>query len=196
MLHGESDREVLLASFLNFVPEKEAAIIRRLACGEFVNLQAITDVLSEHRIFAQPNANNIYDLCCSAAKTTLILLPNFSFQMIRKGMGHFWMGVSKSMFLSIYDCLVPNAEKVITSLDLREVQMQDQKITIRLHRYLRSSDETTIIFFVRFVTGCSSVTGAESERICEFRKFQCGKMSATMVDRRRKFLILDELKQS
>ena len=33
-------------------------------------------------------------------------------------------------------------------------------------------------------------------RICEFSKFQCEKMSATMVGRRRKFLILDELKQS
>ena len=38
--------------------------------------------------------------------------------------------------------------------------------------------------------------GADSGRICEFSKFQREKMSATMVGRRRKILILDELKQS
>ena len=37
---------------------------------------------------------------------------------------------------------------------------------------------------------------ADPERICEFRKFQCEQMSATMVGRQRKILILDELKQS
>ena len=88
MLYGESNREVLLASILNFLPDKGAAIIRK-TCGESVNLQAITDVLNENHIFAQPNANNIYDLCCIAAKMTLIMLPNFSFQIIRKGMGDF-----------------------------------------------------------------------------------------------------------
>ena len=67
-----------MASFLNFLPEKKGVIIRKLACGESVNLQAITDVLNEHRL---------YDLCCSAARMTLIMFPNFSFQMIRKGMG-------------------------------------------------------------------------------------------------------------
>ena len=35
--------------------------------------------------------------------------------------------------------------------------MQDQKITTWLHRYLRSSDEKTMIFFLRFVTGSSTV---------------------------------------
>ena len=83
VLYGESNREVLLASILNFLPDKGAAIIRK-TCGESVNLQAITDVLNENHIFAQPNANNVYDLCCSAAKMTLIMLPNFSFQTIRK----------------------------------------------------------------------------------------------------------------
>ena len=39
-------------------------------------------------------------------------------------------------------------------------------------------------------------SGVDPERICEFSKFECEKMSATMVGRRRKFLILDGLKQS
>ena len=49
-----------------------------------------------------------------------------------------------------------------------------------------------------FQTNTSSIksSGADPERICEFSKFQCEKMSATMVGRQRKFLILDELKQS
>ena len=38
--------------------------------------------------------------------------------------------------------------------------------------------------------------GANPERICEFSKFQCEKMSATMVGPQIKFLVLDELKQS
>ena len=165
MLYGESNREVLLASFLNFLPDKGAAIIRKLGCGESVNLQAITDVLYEHHIFAQPNANNVYDLCCIAAKITLIMLPNFNFQIIRKGMGDFWREVSKSMFLSIYNCLVPNAEKVITTLDIHEIQMQYRKITTWLHRYLRSSDEKTIIFFLRFLTGSSTVIPNERIKV-------------------------------
>ena len=155
MLYGESDREVLLDC--NFLTDKEVVIIRKLDCGESVNLQAVTDMLNEHRIFAQPNANKIYDLCCSAARMTLIMLPNFSFQMIRKRMGDFWTGVSRSMFLFIYNCLVPDAEKVIISLDIREIQMQDEKITTWLHHYLRSSHEKTIIFFLRFATGSSTV---------------------------------------
>ena len=40
------------------------------------------------------------------------------------------------------------------------------------------------------------LSGADPEGICEFSKFQCEKMSPTMVGRQRKFLILDELKQS
>ena len=40
------------------------------------------------------------------------------------------------------------------------------------------------------------LAGADPERIYEFSKFQCEKMSATMVGRWRKLLILDELKQS
>ena len=150
---------------MNFLPEKKAVIIRKLACGESVNLQAITDVLNEHRLFVQSNSNNIYDLCCSAARMTLIMLPNFSFQMIRKGMGDFWRGVSKSMFLSIYDCLVPNAEKIITSLDTGKIHMQNQKITTWLHRYLRSIDEKTMIFFLRFVTGGSTVIPNERIKV-------------------------------
>ena len=122
-------------------------------------------MLYEHHTFAQPNANNIYDLCCIAAKMTLIMLPNFSFQIIRKGMGDFWREVSKSMLLSIYNCLVPTAEKVITSLDIHEIQMQDQKITTRLHRYLRSSDEKTIILFLRFLTGSSTVIPNERIKV-------------------------------
>ena len=42
----------------------------------------------------------------------------------------------------------------------------------------------------------TGVTGEDPERICEFSKFQYEKMSATMVGRKRRFLILDELKQS
>ena len=36
VLYGESDREILLVSFLIFFPGKEAVIIRKLACGESV----------------------------------------------------------------------------------------------------------------------------------------------------------------
>ena len=38
--------------------------------------------------------------------------------------------------------------------------------------------------------------GADPEAICEFSKFHCEKRPATMVGRRKKYLILDELKQS
>ena len=40
------------------------------------------------------------------------------------------------------------------------------------------------------------ISGTDPERICEFSKFQCEKMLATMVGRRRNALVLDELKQS
>ena len=40
------------------------------------------------------------------------------------------------------------------------------------------------------------ISGTDPERICEFSKFQCEEMLATMVGRRRNVLILDELKQS
>ena len=79
MLYGDSDREVLLASILNFLPEKETVILKKLARGESVNHQAVIGVLNKHCIFAQPNANDIYDLCCSSTRMTLITLPNFSF---------------------------------------------------------------------------------------------------------------------
>ena len=41
-----------------------------------------------------------------------------------------------------------------------------------------------------------TISGAAPERICKFSKFQKEKISVTMVGRRIKFLILDELKQS
>ena len=81
--------DIILVSFFNFLPGKENATLRKLARSEPVNLQAVIGVLNEHCIFAQPNANDIYDLCCSSARMTLIILPNFSFQMIRKGMRNF-----------------------------------------------------------------------------------------------------------
>ena len=80
-------------------------------------------------------------------------------------MGDFWRRVSKSIFLSIQDCLVPDAEKVITSLDIREIQIQDQKITTWLHCYLRSNDENTIIFFFHFVIGSSTVSPKERIKV-------------------------------
>ena len=43
--------------------------------------------------------------------------------------------------------------------------MQDQKITTWLHRYLRSSDEKTMIFFLRFVTGSSTVIPNERIKV-------------------------------
>ena len=48
-------------------------------------------------------------------------------------------------------------------------------------------------FFCIFVLNLY-LSGADPERICEFSKFQYEKMSATMVGRRKSFLILDGLK--
>ena len=107
----------------------------------------------------------MYYLCYSAERMPLIMLPSFTFQMIKKEMGDFWRGVSKSLFLSIYDCLVLNAEKVITSLDISEIQMQDQKITTWLHHYLRSSDEKTMLFVLHFATGSSTVIPKERIKV-------------------------------
>ena len=100
----KSNKEVFLASFF-----KKAAIIRKLGRGESMNLQAVRDVPNKHHAFSQPNAINIYGFCGIAERIMLIILTNFSFQIIRKWIEDFRRGVEKTMFLFIYNYLVPVA---------------------------------------------------------------------------------------
>ena len=60
------------------------------------------------------------------------------------------------MIDSLYQCTVPTAEAVIKNLESKEQSQQDQKITIWLHRYIRSCRKSELSQFIRFITGSAS----------------------------------------
>lgn len=70
-------------------------------------------------------------------------------------MGPFWKDVSRLMLISIYECTVPTADRLISCLDVNEIKAVDQKIMTWLHRYIRSCTKTELLVFVRFITGAS-----------------------------------------
>ena len=52
------------------------------------------------------------------------------------GMGLFWKDVSRSMFKSLYSCVIPSVDSVVSALDVNETQQIDKKITTWLHRFV------------------------------------------------------------
>lgn len=141
---------------MQFVTPKEADLINAFAKGNTQVKQPIIDILSEYSIFETLNQNNALSLVAKAAKVALIKLPCFSFQSLVKGMGSFWRSVTEDMFASIFDCMVPSEEDLISCITPNECNQKDQKITTWLHRYIRSCTKIELFQLVRFITGSAS----------------------------------------
>ena len=123
-----SDKE-LFASYMNFLPPREMALLTRFADGKSKKQQAVIDILSESKIFERPTQDNIKTLCLKAAKISLIRLPSYSMKEIRVGMGDFWNNINAKMIDAIYACTMPTSDRLIACMEFAEKSASDQKIT-------------------------------------------------------------------
>ena len=151
-LFNDVTDDELHTSYLNYLPEKEAHLILSFKDKASANKQAIIDIFSESNIFVSPTPENIKKLCCRAANITLIRCPSYAMQSLLKGMGPFWKEVAKEMFQGYLEEVTPTTESIINSLDPEETCPIDQKITTRVHRYLRPCNKKDVFTFVHFVT--------------------------------------------
>jgi len=159
LFDGTLEDEELYSSFLNFLPDRERMLIETFH-GKKTEEPAILDILSESKIFVKPTMENIKKLCVNAAKNTLISSSFFSMKAISKGMEvgqGFWNTVDKEMVDAIFSVAIPTASKIIAALEAQESRQKDQQITTWLHRYLRSSSESELQLFMRFISGSMTI---------------------------------------
>ena len=151
--------EELASGFLRYLPWRESSMIESFCKeGDKENVKHIMDIFSECRIYRVPNKENIRDICAQAGNTCLIKQPFFVFKSLVKGMGSFWNRVDVQCFDSMLCLMKPNAEKIITCMEIEENCSQDGILTTYLHRFLRSVSENDLAMFLRFTTGSSYVT--------------------------------------
>ncbi|MEM7216662.1 MAG: hypothetical protein AAF423_14070, partial [Pseudomonadota bacterium] len=64
-LYDSNDDQILMASYLNYIANREAAMIQsfRNNANSHDDIQPILDVLSEGKVYAKPTSENISELC-------------------------------------------------------------------------------------------------------------------------------------
>ena len=152
----------LLSSFFLFLPKTEASLLEKFDGSD---AQPILDILTEYKIFERPTVGNINRLITKAVNVALIRLPSFAMGTIIKGMGKFWSSISREMFSSLYECIRPNAIRVIDALVLNELQQADGKIGTWLHRFIRNCTHQQLVTFVRFVTGSTNLWPGDTIKV-------------------------------
>ena len=157
-LFNSISEDDIIASFLKFLPLKESDMIINFKSNYNGNAQPILDILSDYSIFSTPTKENINQLSIKAGKAALIRSPCFAMQSLIKGMGHFWVKLSKSQFDTIYSCTSPQPEAIIQSLTVNEETKQESKVLTWFHRFIRTCSQQELIRLVRFITGSSMIT--------------------------------------
>lgn len=161
---GSVTDDELLDSFYNFIDPFEADAIRQCVTASTESVHSIFQhiiipLLSRFQCNTIPTQDNLQSLLPQVAKFALIVKPFFALSEIRRGMmdAHpaFWQSCGNpSLMHSVYQLLVPTAEKVLAMVSEPQFQtMGQERVFDYLRRFILSLSLDELGKFLRFVTG-------------------------------------------
>ena len=154
-LFGTVDKEDIVESFLQFVPTKEAEMLKNLQLygKEPEDPQALSDIWTDLSVTSKPTKENITGLIYQAGKEALVRRPHFSLQSVARGMGHFWKKTGPVMIDAIYSNLNPTPAKLIKCFDYTESTAHEGMLITWLCRFIRCCTDDELRRFLRLLTG-------------------------------------------
>lgn len=158
--------DLVLSSFLSYIPETDHQLVCTLLSQNFTELRAeLVNFISTYGGYEIPQPANIRQAIIDIAKLNMTVIPFVPIARIKMGMDCYpllWQGASESLILNIMDKFKPTAQKVVDLLsysasDDPTLLMLEERVKTYLERYIRSLSDQQLLAFLRFWTSSDTL---------------------------------------